>query len=465
MMAEAGGVGTLRALYQNGILDKIGTISSNSGGSWFNTQFTFSKDYYENVVGIASGEASMTTWYAKYLAVAMEGLLTGSLTGDGTWEAGITGMNSWDAADMTDQPATPANRNGNKAGDVIIATTFMGDSLLSDNTTISQMKVNGVDAFFSVPGYYAIPADTTESPAYGIPTASATDPTDLSALTWEANGVSATAAEVIATLPTASKIGGMSSAASAITGNPELMTATIAANTGGMAEFEAVMGSGQTPANSVCTTASETCEFPAAMTMDGCYSDNLALALNVGYQQRKYPGKKLRFMAVTSNMCNRTSDPTCYNSVQGSSFRSFFADSPYPNIEGGWFYSTDPNEMYQVPGPNRQIFSESITDMQALGQQTGVGGMTLVTGTFTTVDNTAFGVAAGTEVSLVVLMVNGPMYIVAGGVGDSEGLAQVAENAYQSWNTMFSAYESTGSLSSSSAFLYYQTEGGPATLR
>merc|ERR1711988_978316 len=107
-------------------------------------------------------------------------------------------------------------------------------------------------------------------------------------------------------------------------------------------------------------------------------------------------------------MCNRTSDPTCYNSVQGSSFRSFFADSPYPAVEGGWFYSTDPNEMYKVPGPNRQIFSESITDMQALGQQTGVGGMTLVTGTFTTVDNTAFGVAAGTEVSLVVLMVTAP---------------------------------------------------------
>merc|ERR1712054_345927 len=97
--------------------------------------------------------------------------------------------------------------------------------------------------------------------------------------------------------------------------------------------------------------------------------------------------------------------------------RSLFADSPYPTTEG-WFPGI-------VPGPNRTIFAESITDAQAVGMQTGFGGPSYVTGTFTTIENKAFGVAAGTTVSLIILNVNGPDYMIPQSPAKTQGLSNV----------------------------------------
>merc|ERR1711998_88537 len=121
---------------------------------------------------------------------------------------------------------------------------------------------------------------------------------------------------------------------------------------------------GEGPSMAVCTTPDATCEM-AQMQMDGWYTDNLALANNIGYMQRKYPGKKLRFMAVTSNMCNRTWSPYCDASIQQSSYRNFFADAPYPNLVMGNFYADNNEEAYNTYSCPHQIFSESITNMQA----------------------------------------------------------------------------------------------------
>jgi len=248
--------------------------------------------------------------------------------------------------------------------------------------------------------------------------------------------------------PTVTKIGSMSSAANGITANPELSALMTP-----QSQYSELFGSDLNPDNGVCTTPDEKCSFPSMMAIDGCYSDNLGFALNVGYLQKKFPGKSLRLMAVSSLLCDRTSDPTCIKGINGSAFRSFFSKSPYPTAQG-WLPA-------MVPGPNRTIFAESITDEEALGQPTGHGGMTFVTGTFTTVENKHFGVAAGTRVALIVLNVNGPLYMQPAGpgvpAGGVAGLSLVARNAYNSMKAIISALSANGKVSSDSAFLYYQT--------
>jgi hypothetical protein len=274
-----------------------------------------------------------------------------------------------------------------------------------------------------------------------------TKPTDLSKAKWTVQGDStkSAGAKDILKPPSVGKIGTASSAANAITANKGL-----AASFSPQSYFKATFQSNYpNPDNGVCTTPGKTCKFPSSMTMDGCYADNLGFALNVGYLQKKYPGKHLRLLGVTSDMCDRAKDPTCIKAVSEASFRSFFADSPHPTVEG-WLPSI-------VPGPNRIIFKESITDAQAIGQQTGFGGLTFVTGTFTTVRNDHFGVAAGTKVTLLVSNINGPQYLQAQTTAQTAGLGEVAINSYGSWQRIMSTFEKKHEVDSSKAFLYYQT--------
>merc|ERR1712054_592308 len=138
-------------------------------------------------------------------------------------------------------------------------------------------------------------------------------------------------------------------------------------------------------------------------------------------------------------MCDKTKDPTCITAVTESSFRSFFADSPYPTTEG-WLPAI-------VPGPDRTIFAESITDAQALGKKTGYGAMTFTTGTFTTVKNDHFGVAAGTEVTLLVINANGPTYLQGTTPAEMEALSAVATDAYGSMKSILASYKKNAKIS------------------
>merc|ERR1711998_230260 len=422
------------------------------GGSWFSTQFAFSKKYYEGVTGSGSSAGvSLNTWYESYLGAAVGGMgaAMSSSSNDGTWEYTIDAMYAgYDKSSTVGVPAINKERNGQTATDLLFCTTFMGDGLLSDNKTISQLSYSGVKAPFSVPAYWHIPADGS-TPKWNVPDVNPSAPTELSAATWTSSATGATAgASTILPTPTVAKIGSMSSAANGATGNPELMEAYEPCSYLGCASFYDTFGSYQNPNYGVCTIPGNTCEFPAAMTMDGCYSDNLGFALNVGHMQRKYPGKKLRLMGITSGECDRTTDPTCLSSANESSFRSFFKDGPYPTTEG-YFPAL-------LPGPDRHIFAESFTTMQALGQETGYAGMSFMTGTFTTVQNDHFGVAAGTDVAIMILNVNGPFYLSPETAAETEGLSSLGVAAYNSVSQILNTYVTNGKVTSDSAFLYYQ---------
>jgi hypothetical protein len=451
LLAEGAASGLLRVLHENDILSQLTTISSNSGGSWFNSQFAYSKAYFEGVTGTDGSGDSIATWYESYM-----GSMTLAASSPFTWEGMITGMLGSGAGISTSVEATDSARVGNTDADLLFMTTLMGGSLLSDNTTVSQMYIDGEKSSFSVPAFWTV---SKSGNFWSVPDANPTDPTDLSALSWSsAASVTPDDATTILQDPSVIKIATMSSAANGITGNPQLIAKTLELSDDDAALYTSNMGvtPGETsPGNGVCTVAGDTCSYPAAMTMDGCYSDNLAFAVNVGYLQRKYPGKKLRLLGMTSDLCDRTTDPSCKTAVEESSFRSFFADSPYPTTEG-WLPLV-------VPGPNRTIFAESVTDMLATGQQTGYGGQTFVTGTFTTVQNDHFGVAAGTEVTLLVVNANGPVYLSPGNSAEVMGLADVATNTYNSWKSLLSTFTMNSKLDGTTAYLYYQQVGASSS--
>jgi hypothetical protein len=439
MLAEAAGAGTLRALHEEGVLAELATISSVSGGSWFNTQFGFSSDYFKSVIGTEN----IATWYTSLQQDAGKGQYAAMTSGKaGTWEGLVSAMYLGDYASNS---AKPKNREGNKNADLLFCTTLAAEtSLMSDGKTVVQMAKDGKVLPFSAPAFWAVPADTDEDASWNVPDANPTDPTDLSGLEWSVVGDASkkfTDVDEIFKTPSVSKIGSMSSAANGISANPALMKKFVSGGPGNDYDslFGAKDGMPMQGANTgVCLTDDDTCEFPSMMTMDGCYSDNLGFALNVGYLQRKFPGKHLRIMAMTSDMCDKTKDPTCITAVKESSFRSFFANSPYPTTEG-WLPAI-------VPGPNRIIFAESITDAQALGAKTNFGAMTYTTGTFTTVQNDHFGVAAGTKVTLVVVNANGPTYLQGTTPAQQETLSAVATDAYGSVKSILETFKADGSI-------------------
>lgn len=444
-LAEAAAAGTLKALNTAGILSELKTISSVSGGSWFNTQFGFSKTYFD---GVTNSSLSIYDFYMNYQLVStssMAGYFSSPLPH--TWQGLVTTfLNAWDPGLTV--PAVNANRAGNTNADLLFCTTFIGKTLNSDNTTTTQLSSNGENVAMSIPAFWAVPTSGSESwnvPELNVDNLTWTSTTDLK---WTSSkGESTTNISSILMEPTVAKIATMSSAANGITANPELIDAYIPNGVSYESQFSTTPGATD-PGNGVCTTSSETCDFPSMKTMDGCYSDNLGFALNVGYLQKKYPGQSLKLVAVSSNYCDRTTDPTCLSSVTGTSFRSFFTGAPYSTAEG-WLPAV-------VPGPDRTIFAESITDAQALGQQTGYGGMTFFTGNFTTVENPRFGVAAGTTVRVIILNVNGPLYISPQSEAEFTGLATVATNAEKSVTSILNTLSSTGKIDSSSAFVYYQ---------
>jgi hypothetical protein len=437
MMAEAAAAGVLKSLNDAEALPELATISSVSGGSWFTTQLGFSKEYFE---GVTDPNVPIDKFYTEYLGKAMVGLGGAFASGTTLWEVLMTAMYNGFDKTVADKPALNENRAGLKTADLLFSTTLLGQSLMSDNKTIVELSSNGKPAFFSNPALWVVP---TEGMAKWL-----VPGVDLTNAKWTAGSQSTTNVGDILSVPTVAKIGSMSSAANGITAAPELSKLFKPQE-----QYEATFGSGYgVPDNGVCTTPGEKCSFPSMMAIDGCYNDNLGFALNVGYLQKKFPGKKLRVLGVSSLICDRTTDPSCRAGVNASAFRSLFADSPYPTVEG-WLPAI-------VPGPDRSIFAESITDDQALGQQTGYGGMTFVTGTFTTVKNDHFGVEAGTKVAILVLNVNGPPYLMPGmppsPAGGAEGLSDVAVNAYKSLNAIGTAMDVNDGVTSESAFLYFQ---------
>lgn len=395
--AEAAGSGMLKALHRTGLLKHLATIASVSGGSWSANKFAFSSEYF---AGVTNHSLPIDEWFVNYIQQALGAYGPVAQNCSNCWFDSISAMYGSVVGFDPSETASPENRHGNKFADLLVCTTLATQGLMSDGSTSTLATGDGSVSGLELPAFLAIPAlDSGASSSWIIPK------TDVSLLQVRSGDKS-----VPLSLPTPSvaTIGAMTSAANAIAATPALKKAAEDAETNSNNTFctNFPCSGDHLSENAICSDASssdpDTCTFPSVRFMDGCYADNLGLALNVGYLQKKFPNKILRIMAVTNNGCDRKTDPSCLRSIHEDSLRSMFAGGPYPTTSG-WL-------PYVVPAVDRTIFAESVSDKELLGKrcaQSVTGGVTYMKGTFTTVENTYFGVAADTKVELVVVNTNG----------------------------------------------------------
>lgn len=395
--AEAAGSGMLKALHNTGWLQHLATISSVSGGSWATNKFAFSSAYH---AGITNHSLSIDDWFVNYIQKALGAYGPAAQKCSNCWFDSISAMYKSVAGFDPSEVASPENRHGNKFADLLVCTTLANQGTMSDGSTSTIVTGDGPVGGLELPAFLAIPAQGSGA------SSTWTIPKTAGSLLQVRSGDKS--APLSLPTPSVATIGAMTSAANAIAATPALKKAAEDAETDTKKTFctQFPCSGDHLSENAICSDASlsepDTCAFPSVRFMDGCYADNLGLALNVGYLQKKFPKKTLRIMAVTNNGCDRKTDPSCLHSIHEDAFRSMFTGGPYPTTSG-WL-------PYVVPAVDRTIFAESITDEEVLGKrcaQSITGSVTYMRGTFTTVENTYFGVAADTKVELVVINTNG----------------------------------------------------------
>lgn len=138
------------------------------------------------------------------------------------------------------------------------------------------------------------------------------------------------------------------------------------------------------------------CPFPHPRLVDGAYVDNLATAQPLGQLQRRHPARTpLRAILVSS-----TTSPDPMRPIKDTNVANLFTDGGH-NLAGG------------LSSPSAVIFAAKWKDITTrhLSSTTYVNVREVST---MTVENTAFGVAGGSPVDLLILSLDGPIPITIG---------------------------------------------------
>jgi len=431
--AEAAGAGVTKGMYDTHWLGNLTTISSVSGGTWFKAQYTFSESYRNGLL-----TKPIKSWFQQYQQDALTRL--GPLFGScpNCWTDIVNHMfnNASDAA----QPATAAHRHTSAAmganAELLVGTTLVGEGLMTDNST-TQIKFGDSNIEFELPAYWTIASAGTGEwviPKYNI--------ADLKVHPGK-NSAPWTPRALSLPTPTAGTVASMSSAASGATAAPALRAMCKPQD-----QFCSVFPCSGAHLDSVatCSDASANdinhCAFPSVRFIDGAFTENLGLAINVGHLQKKFPGKPLRLFALSNNGCDRKTDPLCHDSIRNTSIFSMFANAPYSEV-AVWL-------PYIVPAVNRQIFKESVTEAQVVGKELE-GGMSFMTGTFTTVANKYFGITAGSTVELILLNTNSEAPLQPSDAASMSLLDDCAQYAYDNAKKIIETLQSKGCVSSASS--------------
>lgn len=307
---------------------------------------------------------------------------------------------------------------------------------MTDNST-TQIKFGDSNIEFELPAYWTIASAGTGEwviPKYNI--------ADLKVHPGK-NSAPWTPRALSLPTPTAGTVASMSSAASGATAAPALRAMCKPQD-----QFCSVFPCSGAHLDSVatCSDASANdinhCAFPSVRFIDGAFTENLGLAINVGHLQKKFPGKPLRLFALSNNGCDRKTDPLCHDSIRNTSIFSMFANAPYSEV-AVWL-------PYIVPAVNRQIFKESVTEAQVVGKELE-GGMSFMTGTFTTVANKYFGITAGSTVELILLNTNSEAPLQPSDAASMSLLDDCAQYAYDNAKKIIETLQSKGCVSSASS--------------
>jgi hypothetical protein len=242
------------------------------------------------------------------------------------------------------------------------------------------------------------------------------------------------------TPPKAAKIAAMSSAALGVAGAPDMLGNWMH-STRDRSTMASVAASYITADLAVCTGSVTECQFPSVRMMDGAYSDNNAINLNVAHLQKKHPGAPLRIAFLDSDSCTAAVLGLHGNeSALGFNFGAY--DENHPRGYKDKFPSVDLQVFKSV-----EYVEHAVTDV--------VSNLTYTTINAVTVQNEYFGVQAGTSVQLLVLNANGAYHGVSGtsmittaGTHDIINYANTATHIYEALTStgMLSEFFSTGSV-------------------
>jgi len=152
------------------------------------------------------------------------------------------------------------------------------------------------------------------------------------------------------------------------------------------------------------------CDFPSSRLMDGSYTDNLGVVAAIVDLQRRYPlAPSFRLFVSFANSCASTGPLTMASCVPNdNSLERLFANPPMS--QSGSLYPSTPGGVYTTAQPpvgilelSQQIFAEASPDEW---DSHGPSAFRTMTVDVTTVDNLAYGVHAGSNVTLLVFFGN-----------------------------------------------------------
>lgn len=307
-----------------------------------------------------------------------------------------------------------ANRAGFKSADLVIGITLPGEALVNTaHTRLKEMRVSTVHGVFAgdmipmarVVGGQHDTNDTNEmQDKWFIPLLPDTDSIKVSS-DGETRPLNLVKKPSVGTLASAS------SAAVGFAASP--VDLALLAQQFQLAKATKSLGRKQIKNElatlAVCSdgTAAKTanspgCVFPATRLIDGGYTDNGALALLVAYMQRKHGMKTLlELMLQYSNECKSTEDCTATAKKQVS----VYFDSPAG--KSSWNSYSVPGVNVTLPAQPLQIFQQTPPELQKADANSQYNAdFSYVRGQFTTVENRAFGVRAGSTVNLIIQNAN-----------------------------------------------------------
>lgn len=523
--AQGASIGFAKALWNASITQELNTISSVSGGSWFTTQYTFSSKFFDAVnddapedlykdwleayyttvcipsTGVHSRwltvnghdecETSMVTdvvskavspFIAKYESDEIEQFLGAAERAHWVWEKFIGTMIDKYSPQLSTTEATPANRQGNLAADLLICTAMVGSgSIMSYNNVfssgdITELLVDGAKAPALVPMAWQVPASGagTEaswfSPQHSIDSMTVSKP---GYWWWQ---------KVTAALdlpnPNVGKVASMSSAAAAILGTEGFIehVARERAIVGdwGVARFvfgqagkaaQAVLNAANLQGMAPCSGENKgdadhpKCKFPSVRFADGGYADDSSIATNIAKMQREFTRETvLKVVALDSNPCIGLYNGDCHDGSRtladtqvynwGSLFKE--AEDWAPRWHRKYIKSGVERMVRDVGSSenvvlnlNNQIFAEpfSAADMTGLRldsaraiKGTATSKVSISQGRFTTIQNDAYGVIAGQQVDMLVVHINAALSteLIDSGEDRTKNFTDVAQSTYDS---------------------------------
>lgn len=471
---------------QAGLLGSDGSsqfnaISSNSGGTWFTTQFFYSPEFYQSVVGSPSAlETAIEVWMGAYLGIQSNiigthrecelladlgpGLELYSQAcavlanfGGGSWADFVQAMlgaaaTAYGDANFINRAADFTDRvDALGETDLLIQMTVSSASVTNSGRSLSYLSPDGESpggSVYSVPlaAQYAVKANQT-SYQYGVPPSSlplsvqwseapivmviddwspyfsypGTDGTALTNPLRRVKGSASMSPLFDGVTPTVVQMAAASSAAAGgLSGlSPATMVQTLSLlkyftnSTARHVELDTLAtilyANKLTDGLAMCNQWPNDCDSTAdGVLLDGGYTDNNALAMNVGDYQQQNDADLTATLKIIVTEADEPGD-------LGSDllFASYFSCNVNQNVAPGNFVwpaqpgndGTEEDFIFASPNPmlSLQIFQESMSLSQLASLRMPIPGTNLTTVVVqaTTVDNPAYGTVAGQRVDIL----------------------------------------------------------------